>query len=84
MTADRHQDLVEWLTTKVAGYVHLPPDAIDTDRPLADCGVDSALGLTLCADLLQERGLDVETTVVWDFPTIEALADYLVGERSAP
>jgi phosphopantetheine binding protein len=85
MTADavEYQELVNWLTMKVAGYVKLPPDAIGIDTPLADCGIDSASGLMLCADLLDEKGFDVETTIVWDYPTIEAMAVYLAAERVA-
>lgn len=84
MTASEYQDLVDWLTMKVAGYVNVPPDTIDIDTPLADCGVDSTSGVTLCVDLLDEKGFDVETTIVWDYPTIAALAAYLVAERVAP
>jgi acyl carrier protein len=86
MTADdsEYQELVDWLTSKVAGYVNVAPDAIGIDTPLADCGIDSASGLTLCADLLDEKGFDVETTIVWDCSTIEAIAEYLVVERAAP
>jgi acyl carrier protein len=78
-----YQELVDWLTIKVAGYVNVPPDTIGIDTPLADCGIDSASGLTLCVDLLDEKGFDVETTIVWDYPTIEAMAAYLVAERVA-
>jgi acyl carrier protein len=86
MNADvlEYQELVDWLTTKVAGYVNVPPDTIDIDAPLADCGIDSASALTLCADLLDEKGFDVETTIVWDYPTVEAIAEYLVAEGAAP
>jgi acyl carrier protein len=79
-----YQELVDWLTVKVAGYVNVPPDTIGTDVPLADCGIDSTSGLTLCADLMDEKGFDVETTIVWDHPTIEAIATYLIAERAAP
>lgn len=84
MTASEYQELVDWLTMKVAGYVNVPRDTIDIDTPLADCGVDSTSGVTLCVDLLDEKGFDVETTIVWDYPTIAALAAYLVAERAAP
>jgi acyl carrier protein len=86
MTADasEYQELVDWLTIKVAGYVNVSPDTIGIDIPLADCGIDSTSGLTLCADLLDEKGFDVETTIVWDYPTIEAIAAYLVAETAAP
>jgi aryl carrier-like protein len=81
--ASEYQELVDWLTKKVAGYVSVPPDAIDIDTPLADCGIDSVSGMTLCADLQCEKGFDVETTIVWDYPTIDAIASYLAAERAA-
>jgi len=82
--ASQYQELVDWLTTKVAGYVNVPPDAISIDTPLADCGIDSISGLALCADLQCEKGFAVDTTIVWDYATIDAIAAYLVAERAAP
>ena len=86
MTADasEYQELADWLTIKVAGYLNVPPDTIGIDTPLADCGIDSVLAMTLCADLECEKGFAVETTIVWDYPTIDAIAAYLVAERAAP
>jgi len=86
MTADssEYQELVDWLTIKVAGYVNAPPDSIGVDTPFADCGIDSASGLELCADLQCEKGFDVDSTIIWDYPTIDAIAAYLVDERAAP
>ena len=82
--ASEYQELADWLTMKVAGYVNVPLDTIRIDTPLADCGIDSVLGMELCADLQCEKGFDVETTIVWDHPTIDALAAHLVAERAAP
>ncbi len=85
MTADtsEYQELVDWLTIKVAGYVNASPDTIGVDTPLADCGIDSVSGMALCADLQCEKGFDVESTIVWDYPTIDAVASYLITERTA-
>jgi acyl carrier protein len=82
--ASTHQELAEWLTIKVAGYLNVAPDTIDIDTPLADCGIDSILGMTLCADLECEKGFAVETTIVWDCPTIDALAAHLAAEGAVP
>lgn len=84
MTAPQYQELADWLTTKVAGYLNVSPNTIDIDTPLADCGIDSVMAMTLCADLECERGLAVDTTIVWDHPTIDAIATYLVAEGAAP
>ncbi len=86
MTADasEYQELADWLTIKVAGYLNVPPDTIDIDTPLADCGIDSVSAMTLCADLQCEKGFAVETTIVWDYATIDAIAAYLTAERVVP
>lgn len=77
LNAPGYEQLVDWLTAKVAGYLRLPSDAIAVDTPLADYGLDSAASLALCADLQDELGVVVETTIVWDHPTIDALAQHL-------
>ena len=84
MTADasEYQELADWLTMKVAGYLNVAPDTIGVDTPLADCGIDSVLAMKLCTDMQCEKGFAVETTIVWDHPTIDALAVYLAAERA--
>jgi len=79
-----HQELADWLTAKVAGYLNVPPHTIDVDTPLADCGIDSVMAMTLCADLECEKGFAVETTIVWDHPTIDAIATHLIAQRALP
>ena len=82
--AAEYQQLADWLTIKVAGYLNVAPDTIDIDTPLADCGIDSVSAMALCVDLQCEKGFDVETTIVWDYPTIDAIAAYLAAELAAP
>ena len=86
MTASvsEYQELVDWLTAKVAGYLNVPPSTIDIDMPLADCGIDSVSAISLCADLQCEKGFDVDTTIVYDYPTIDAIAAYLAAKRVVP
>ena len=86
MTVDAsdYQELADWLTTRVAGYLNVPPETIDIDTPLADCGIDSVLAMRLCVDLECEKGFAVETTMVWDYPTIGAIAEYLTVDRVVP
>ncbi len=79
----QRQELTEWLTAKVAGYLNVAPELIAVDTPLADYGIDSAASLALCADLECEKGFAVETTIVWDYATIEAIAAHLVADEAA-
>lgn len=77
-----YQELADWLTAKVARTLNVAPETIDVDVPLADYGIDSAASLALCADLESEKGIAVETTIVWDYATIDAITEYLVSEES--
>ena len=81
--APGYDELIDWLTVKVAGYLGLRPDAIGIDIPLADCGIDSVSGMALCADLSYEKGFDVESTIVWDCATIDRIATYLAEQQAA-
>jgi acyl carrier protein len=81
--ANEYDELVDWLTMKVAGYLGVPPGAIGIDIPLADCGIDSVSGMALYTDLNVERGFDVEDTIVWDYATIDEIAAYLADQRGA-
>jgi acyl carrier protein len=76
-----YDELADWLTARVARTLNVSPDTIDVDTPLADYGIDSAASLALCADLEAEKGFAVETTIVWDYATIGAIAAYLVTEE---
>lgn len=78
-----HQEIADWFTTKVARTLDVAPDTIDAEIPLADYGIDSAASLTLCADLEAEKGIAVETTIVWDYATIDAIAAHLTAEEQA-
>ncbi|WP_373142641.1 acyl carrier protein [Mycobacterium marinum] len=70
--------LADWLIGKVGLYLNMPPGSIDVDLPLPECGIDSAMSLSLCADLQREHGIEVDATIVWDYPTIRAMAAHLM------
>jgi len=78
-----YQELTDWLTAKVARYLNVPPGTIGIETPLADYGLDSAASLELCADLEYEKGIAVETTIVWDYATIDAIAEHLVAQGAS-
>ncbi|MDB1089343.1 acyl carrier protein [Streptomyces sp. ACA25] len=75
--------VADWLVDRVAEYREVSPDEIDTEVPLAELGLDSVYVLSLCSDIEDRWGLEVEPTVAWDHPTVEALADHLHAEIDA-
>jgi acyl carrier protein len=66
-----------WLLERLSGYLLRDPVSIDPTLPLAEYGMDSVAALSLCGDLEDEFGLVVEPTLLWDYPTVDALAAHL-------
>ena len=57
--------------------------AIDTARPLVDMGLDSLLAIELVGALRKATGRGLPATLVFDHPTIDALAAHLAATAPA-
>ncbi|MGC5225268.1 acyl carrier protein [Micromonospora sp. DT81.3] len=64
----------QWLTGRVIAYGKVTADKFTVDTPLSELGLDSVYALTLCGDIEDEFELEVDPTIVWDYPTIRELA----------
>jgi acyl carrier protein len=69
--------IVRGLTAKVLGSAE---DRIDTTVGFFDMGMDSLTSVELRNALQTSTNLSLPTTLIFKYPTIEALAIYLVGE----
>jgi acyl carrier protein len=75
-------DLRAWLTDRVAFYLEVPASTVSPDVKLVEYGLESVYALALCGDVEDEFGIEVEPTLAWDYPTVEALTG-LLQERLA-
>ncbi|MEU9300201.1 acyl carrier protein [Streptomyces sp. NPDC048269] len=73
----------EWLSARLSLYLRRAPETIDPTVPLAEYGMDSVAALSLCGDLEDEFGLEVEPTLLWDHPTVESLGRHLSAVLAA-
>src|SRR5262245_42020051 len=64
--------------TKVLGMGS--PEQIEPRQRLFDLGIDSLMALQLKNRLEPSLGCSLSQTLLFDYPTIEALTDYLVQE----
>ncbi|MGY5046318.1 SDR family NAD(P)-dependent oxidoreductase [Streptomyces sp. 900105755] len=78
------EDVRAWLGSAVAEAAGLDPRAVDPDRPIAEFGLGSRRLVTLAAELSARTGRPLEPSLVFDHPTIAALADAVLGGPPAP
>ncbi len=75
---ERIQAVEIWLTNRIAQRVQIAPAEIDRHEPLASYGLNSLQVIEMSAELEAWLGHPVMPTIVYDFPTIAALAQQLV------
>lgn len=79
----RRDMLLEHVATTVAATIGLEQSSrIDVEQGLFDLGVDSLMALEIKDRLSAACGRAIRSTLVFDFPTIAQLTDYLLDELS--
>jgi acyl carrier protein len=79
---ERKSLVVSALVDLVAEGLHMPRSEVAPRERLFDLGVDSLIAVELKNRLQAVLGLSLSTTLLFDYPTIEALTDYLMDELS--
>ncbi|WP_371409293.1 SDR family NAD(P)-dependent oxidoreductase [Micromonospora zamorensis] len=78
---ERHDAAVELVRAHVGTVLgHDGAEAVAADRPLKELGFDSLTAVELRNRLNAATGLRLPTTVVFDHPTVIALAEFLLRE----
>lgn len=75
---DRRRTLETYLRQRVGDSLSLAWRSIDPRAPLGSLGVDSLKGAELAAQLQSDLDLKLSQTLIWNYPTIAALAGHLV------
>jgi PfaD family protein len=82
---DRDAEAIQaWLVTNVAKRLGTDPDEIDVREPFDNYNLDSAQVLILASELEEWMGFELSPTLLWNYPTIEKLAQRLATMKSAP
>ena len=72
------EDVIQaWLLAKLAERLGIEPHDIDTREPLASYGLGSTEAVSLAGELADWLGRDLSAALVYEHPTIEALARHL-------
>ncbi|MEM9272464.1 MAG: acyl carrier protein [Cyanobacteria bacterium P01_F01_bin.143] len=71
------KEIKKWCVSYIAEILEIDPDEIETSVSFDRYGLDSSAAITLTGDLEEWSGLELDPTLMYDYPTIDALAKYL-------
>jgi acyl carrier protein len=73
------EEIASWLISKVAEQLQVPQEKIEIGQPLANYGLSSLVAISISGKLQEWLGRQLSPTLLYDYPTIESLAQYLGG-----
>lgn len=77
------ETLKNWLVQNIAEQCDLDPSEIDVHKPLTNYGLDSIIAFTVVGDLEDHLEIELPATLLWDYPTIEAVAEFVATQLSS-
>lgn len=84
LLADRQQMAIEYLREQVRKILGFSEnDAIDTRRSFLDIGFDSLMAVSFRTSLAKTFSCYFPATLIFDYPNLNSLADYLVNQLVA-
>ncbi|NES76227.1 MAG: aminotransferase class I/II-fold pyridoxal phosphate-dependent enzyme [Okeania sp. SIO1H6] len=75
-------NIKSWLVSQLAERLELETNEIDIERDFTDYGLNSIEVVNLSGELENLLGRRLPPTLLLDYPTIEALAEYLVEDTT--
>jgi acyl carrier protein len=70
-------EIQDWIVSWVAKESDLAPEVIDVQEPFVNLGLSSRQAVLLAGELEDYLGSPLPASLVWDYPTIEKLAEHL-------
>lgn len=71
------QEIKAWLISKVAEKLEVSSEKIEITEPLANYGLSSLAAVSLSGELQEWLFRELSPTLLYNYPTIQALAEYL-------
>lgn len=78
--APTEEAIQAWIVSHLAVYLKMQPDEIEIGETFARYGLDSSVAVSLTSELADWLGSELEPTLFWEYPSIEALAAHLANE----
>ena len=78
------EDIEQWLVCMLSESAGLDPQDIDVALPCSAYGLDSLTGVSLVGDLEVWLHVRLSPTLLWEMPSIAAVAQSVIGEWASP
>jgi acyl carrier protein len=73
-------EIQDWMVTYIAQELGVPQEQVDVSVPFENFGLDSAVAIGMTGDLGEWASCRIDPTLVYDYPTIQDMAEYLAGD----
>jgi len=73
----KENNLEAWLVTKISSLTGVQEKEISVEQPFARFGLDSVAAVSLSGELEDRLGTKLSPRVLYDYPSVKALADHL-------
>jgi acyl carrier protein len=77
------EQISEFCVTSLANVLRISKDRVETGTKFTRLGLDSAMLIYVMMELEEKLDLELSTDDFYDYPTVDALSDYLSEKRAA-
>ena len=77
MTVGNQESIQQWIMFWIAKRLQIPLTSLRAEQELSNTGLDSVDGMMLVHELSERLGHTLSAELVWQYPTIAKLSDYL-------
>lgn len=73
-------EIQAWIISYLAELLEIDPDEVETTIPFDRYGLDSSAVVAITGEIEERFGCEVDPTLLYDYPTIKAVAHQLAEE----
>ena len=77
------EQIATYCVDHVAEILRVPKDSVDVQSNFARLGLDSAMSVYLVMELEEKLNLEIDSDILVDYPTIDALSAFLAEKAGA-
>ena len=73
-------EIQSWIVVYIANLLETEPEEIDITIPFDRYGLDSSAAIAMTGDLEDWLKVEIDPTLLYDYPTVSALVEHLASE----